>query len=127
MFGGRLLPIVRTFISLPAGVVRMRFWKFTFYTVLGCLPWCLILAWLGSRLGARWDEVEHLIRPIAWIVIALLVLGAALFVRHRLRAIKREEAARAALAASAATAVDPVTPSATVEPGRAADTASTDP
>jgi hypothetical protein len=85
----------------------MPFWRFTFYTVLGCLPWCLLLAWLGSRLGARWDEVEHLIRPVAWLVIALLVLGAALFVRGRLRAIKREEAERAALANAEATPAEP--------------------
>ena len=95
VFGGRLLPVVRTFISLPAGVVRMRFWRFTFYTVLGCVPWCLLLAWVGSRLGERWDELERLIRPVAWAIVALLVLGAAWFVRHRLRTIKREEAARA--------------------------------
>jgi len=96
VFGGRLLPVVRTFISLPAGVVRMPFWRFTFYTVLGCLPWCLLLAWEGARLGERWDEVEHLIRPVAWAIVALLVLGAAWFVRRRLRTIKREEAERAA-------------------------------
>ncbi len=98
-FGGRLLPVIRTFISLPAGVVRMPFWRFTFYTVIGCLPWCLLLAWLGARLGERWEEVEHLLRPFAWIIVALLVLGAAWFVRHRLRAIKREEAEREAMLA----------------------------
>ena len=56
VFVGRLLPVIRTFISLPAGVVRMGFWRFTFYTVLGCLPWCLAPTWVGALLGERWSR-----------------------------------------------------------------------
>ncbi len=96
VFFGRLLPVVRTFISLPAGVVRMRFWRFTLYTLLGCLPWCLVLAWLGYLLGERWAEVEAVFRPIAWAVAAALVAGGVWFVRRRLRQIRAEEAARQA-------------------------------
>ena len=51
VFFSRLLPVIRTFISLPAGVVRMPFWRFTLYTVLGCLPWTFALAWFGYVLG----------------------------------------------------------------------------
>ena len=58
VFFGRLLPVIRTFISLPAGVVRMRFWRFTVYTVLGCLPWVIALTWIGALLGERWDRAE---------------------------------------------------------------------
>ena len=58
VFVSRLLPVIRTFISLPAGIARMPFWRFTVYTVLGCLPWCVALAWLGAVLGARWETVE---------------------------------------------------------------------
>ena len=47
VFVSRLLPVIRTFISLPAGVARMPFGRFTLYTVLGCLPWTFALAWLG--------------------------------------------------------------------------------
>jgi membrane protein DedA with SNARE-associated domain len=101
VFGGRLLPVIRTFISLPAGVVRMGFWKFTIYTVLGCLPWCLFLAWLGFLLGARWETVERVFRPFAW-AIALLVLAAGIwFVLHRVRSIRREEQERRARASEA--------------------------
>jgi membrane protein DedA with SNARE-associated domain len=77
VFVSRLLPVVRTFISLPAGVARMPFWRFTLYTVLGCLPWTFALAWLGYRLGENWREVEAVLRPIAWAIgVAILVFGA---------------------------------------------------
>lgn len=54
VFFARLLPVVRTFIALPAGVARMNFLRFNVYTFLGSLPWCLALAYAGLRLGARW-------------------------------------------------------------------------
>jgi len=98
VFVGRLLPVIRTFISLPAGVVRMGFWRFTLYTFLGCLPWCLLLTWLGTLLGERWDEAERVIRPFAWAIAGILVLGFAVFVWRRIRTIKLEEAGRAARA-----------------------------
>ena len=56
VFVSRLLPVIRTFISLPAGVARMPFWRFTVYTVLGCLPWTFALAWLGLRPRRELDE-----------------------------------------------------------------------
>ena len=94
VFFGRLLPVIRTFISLPAGVVRMPFWRFTVYTVLGCLPWVIVLAWIGALLGERWDRAEAVIRPFAWVIAAALLLGLAWFVWNRIRQIRREEAAR---------------------------------
>jgi membrane protein DedA with SNARE-associated domain len=94
VFFGRLLPVIRTFISLPAGVVRMPFWRFTVYTVLGCLPWVIVLAWIGALLGERWDRAEAVIRPFAWVIGAALLLGLAWFVGNRIRQIRREEAAR---------------------------------
>ena len=96
VFFGRLLPVIRTFISLPAGVVRMNVWRFTVYTVLGCLPWVLALTWIGALLGERWDRAEAIIRPFAWAIAIALVLAVAWFVWHRIRQIRREEAARVA-------------------------------
>jgi membrane protein DedA with SNARE-associated domain len=96
VFGGRLLPVVRTFISLPAGVVRMGFWKFTIYTVIGCFPWCLLLTWLGYLLGERWEEVERVIRPFAWAIAIAILLAGIWFVRRRIRTIREEERERAA-------------------------------
>ena len=95
VFFGRLLPVIRTFISLPAGVVRMDLKRFTAYTVLGCLPWSLLLAWLGYKLGERWDEVERFIRPFSWGIAVVLLVAVVWFVWHRIRTIRSEEAERA--------------------------------
>jgi len=58
VFFSRLLPVVRTFISLPAGVTRMNFKKFCFYTLLGSLPWSFMLAYAGLIAGERWDFLK---------------------------------------------------------------------
>jgi membrane protein DedA with SNARE-associated domain len=94
VFFGRLLPVIRTFISLPAGVVRMDFWRFTLFTVLGCLPWCLLLTWLGYELGDSWESVERIFRPFAWAIAVAVVVAIVWFVWHRLRTIRAEEAER---------------------------------
>jgi membrane protein DedA with SNARE-associated domain len=52
---GRLLPVVRTFIALPAGIAKMNQAKFHLYTFIGSWPWCLALAWIGMKLGDKWD------------------------------------------------------------------------
>jgi membrane protein DedA with SNARE-associated domain len=94
VFFGRLLPVIRTFISLPAGVVRMDLRRFTVFTLLGCLPWCIALTWVGYELGANWETVERIFRPVAW-AIAIAVLAAVVwFVWHRIRTIRAETAER---------------------------------
>ncbi len=94
VFFSRLLPVIRTFISLPAGVARMPFWKFTLYTVLGCLPWTFALAGLGYALGENWDTVEKYLRPISIIVTVLIAAGIVWWVRRRI-VERRREAERA--------------------------------
>jgi membrane protein DedA with SNARE-associated domain len=92
VFVSRLLPVVRTFISLPAGVAEMPFGKFTAYTFAGCLPWTFALAGVGYGLGSRWTTVERYFRPIA-IVIAVLIVGVlAWWFVKRYRDKRREEA-----------------------------------
>jgi membrane protein DedA with SNARE-associated domain len=93
VFFGRLLPVVRTFISLPAGVARMNPWKFSLYTFLGCLPWTFGLAWLGFSLGHRWHEVERVIRPFAWIVAVLLGVAIGAWIVRRWRRVRDETTA----------------------------------
>jgi membrane protein DedA with SNARE-associated domain len=90
VFFSRLLPVIRTFISLPAGVARMPFWKFTLYTFLGCLPWTFALAGLGYALGENWDTVEKYLRPISIIVAVLIAAGIVWWVRRRMRERRRE-------------------------------------
>jgi membrane protein DedA with SNARE-associated domain len=57
---GRLLPVIRTFIALPAGVARMPRLRFHVYTFIGSWPWCFVLAWIGMKLGERWDKDPRL-------------------------------------------------------------------
>jgi len=85
--------VVRTFISVPAGVARMNVVKFTFYTVLGCLPWTFALAWLGYILGDNWSSAERVIRPIAWVIAAIIVVGGLWWVVRRWRRVRDEYAA----------------------------------
>src|SRR5918998_1914417 len=68
VFVSRLLPVVRTFISLPAGVARMPFGRFTIYTFLGCLPWTFALTWAGVVLGDNWETVLRYGEPISWAI-----------------------------------------------------------
>ncbi|HUI40400.1 MAG TPA: DedA family protein [Terriglobia bacterium] len=62
VFFARLLPVIRTFIALPAGVARMSFLRFNLYTFAGSLPWCWALAYAGMRLGARWEVLRDYFR-----------------------------------------------------------------
>lgn len=75
VFVTRLLPVIRTFISFPAGVSRMPFWRFTIYTFLGCVPWSFALAWAGVLLGDNWEVFLRHSRPV---VIGVGVATAAL-------------------------------------------------
>ncbi len=72
-FVSRLLPVVRTFISFPAGVARMNFAKFLTYSFLGSLPWCWALAYGGYRFGARWEELRETMRPFDYPIAAVVV------------------------------------------------------
>jgi membrane protein DedA with SNARE-associated domain len=84
VFFTRLLPVVRTFISLPAGVARMPFWRFTAFTLAGCIPWVLLLAFIGQQVGARWETWKDSLHYVDYAVVALVVIGAvALVVRSR--------------------------------------------
>jgi membrane protein DedA with SNARE-associated domain len=93
VFLSRLLPVVRTFISLPAGVAEMPFWRFTLYTVLGCLPWCFALTLLGAVLGDRWTVAEDFIRAFAWVVVAAIVIVGVAVIRRRWTTVRAEYAA----------------------------------
>jgi membrane protein DedA with SNARE-associated domain len=84
VFFTRMLPIVRTFISLPAGVARMPFWRFTILTALGCLPWILMLTLIGREVGDNWEQWKDNLHYVDYAVAAAIVLGALwLFLRRR--------------------------------------------
>ena len=77
VFISRLLPVVRTFISYPAGIVRMDVKRFSVYTVLGSLPFCFALAYVGVALGPHWEDIRGLFRyfDIAGIVGVVVLIG----------------------------------------------------
>ena len=82
----RCLPIIRTFISLPAGVARMPFWKFTTLTVIGCIPWCLLLAYAGMAVGDNWESLQKQLHWFDYAVAVMILAGIVwMFVRYRRR------------------------------------------
>ena len=88
VFVGRLVPVIRTFISFPAGLARMPMLKFQIYSFVGSLPWCLALAYAGVVLGARWDSdptFRRVFHEFDALVVAVLFAGFAWFVWTRWR------------------------------------------
>ena len=71
----RMLPVIRTFIALPAGIARMPRVKFHIYTFLGSWPWCFILAWAGMKLGANWRSLGKYFHQLDAVIGVLLVAG----------------------------------------------------
>lgn len=92
IFFSRLLPVVRTFISFPAGVARMHLGKFIIYTFVGSFPWCLGLAFAGFQLGEHWERIREIMRPFdVPIIIAFLILVALYIFQHIRRALPEHE------------------------------------
>ena len=89
VFIGRLLPVVRTFIALPAGIARMPRLRFHVYTFLGSWPWCFALAWLGMKLGENWRVVGKYLHKFDAVILVVLVVAIVWFVwshwQNRLR------------------------------------------
>ena len=86
VFFTRMLPIIRTFISLPAGVARMPFWRFTILTLAGCIPWVLLLTFIGKEAGDNWESWKDSLHYVDYAVLAMIVGGLAwLFIRSRRR------------------------------------------
>jgi membrane protein DedA with SNARE-associated domain len=90
IFVSRLMPVVRTFISLPAGLARMPLVRFTVYTFLGSYPFCFALAYFGYTMGEHWQELESYFRQYDVLILILLVAGAAWWVRRHLAAERAE-------------------------------------
>lgn len=90
VFVARLLPVVRTFISFPAGISRMSFGKFTVLSFLGSFPWSLGLAYGGYILGEHWEDLRRVMRPFDIPIIAAVLLLAGFYVYHRLKTTGQE-------------------------------------
>ncbi|PIQ72849.1 alkaline phosphatase [Candidatus Roizmanbacteria bacterium CG03_land_8_20_14_0_80_35_26] len=89
-FFSRILPIVRTFISLPAGVAKMNFWKFSFFTFFGSLIWSGLLAYIGFVLGKNWYTLSGYYRKFEYLIVfAVLALGI-YYIVHKLQKLRKK-------------------------------------
>ncbi len=83
IFFSRLLPVVRTFISFPAGVARMNVPRFILYTMVGSFPWCLGLAYIGMKLGQNWNTLGGYFHKFDMVIGSLIFIGFIYYVyRH---------------------------------------------
>jgi membrane protein DedA with SNARE-associated domain len=99
VFFSRMLPIIRTFISLPAGVAKMPFWRFTVLTIAGCLPWVFLLAFIGKEAGDNWESWKDNLHYVDYAVAALILAGIAWLLVRWFR--RRRDGAAAADASGA--------------------------
>lgn len=88
VFFSRLLPGIRTFISLPAGMAKMDIKKFSIYTFLGSLIWSAMLAYIGYYFGENWKALEPIYRKFEIVVAVGLILGALWYINHKLKFVK---------------------------------------
>ena len=75
-----MLPIIRTFISLPAGVAKMPFWRFSVLTLAGCIPWVFMLTFIGKQAGDNWEKWKDSLHYVDYAVAAIIVGGVAYLV-----------------------------------------------
>lgn len=85
VFLGRLLPGVRTFISLPAGITQMDQGRFLLYSFMGMLPWSIVFTWIGYKLGQNWLMVREALHNFDLLIIGLLVAAVVWFIWHKLK------------------------------------------
>lgn len=90
VFFSRVLPIVRTFISLPAGIAEMNFTKFSLFTFVGSLIWSTLLAYLGFMLGNNWKTVEIYYRKFEYVVFAGLIITAGYYLYHKIKTLRKK-------------------------------------
>jgi len=91
IFVGRLLPLIRTVISLPAGFGRMNFRKFLLYTFLGSLPWNYALTFVGYALGSNWETILDITKYIDIVIVVAVLVLLIWFIIHRIRVIRRQK------------------------------------
>jgi membrane protein DedA with SNARE-associated domain len=89
-FFSRIFPIVRTFISLPAGVARMNFWRFSFFTFFGSLIWSGFLAYIGFVLGKKWNAIHGIYQKFEFLIIFVGVIVIIYYVMHKIKKLRKK-------------------------------------
>lgn len=95
-FFSRLLPVVRTYISLPAGIAKMPFVKFCIYSFLGSFPWCYLLAYAGYLLGSQFEQLNTVFHGLDVVILVVLVALVVFYIWHHVRNDRKARAARLA-------------------------------
>ncbi len=92
VFVSRLLPVVRTYISIPAGIAKMNIWKFIIYTFTGSFIWSTGLAYGGYLLGENWESLRNAMRPFDPLILALIIVAIGLYVWRHIKNRREEKA-----------------------------------
>jgi len=87
---GRLLPVIRTFISFPAGIARMNFTKFLLYSFIGSFPFCLLLAYIGEKLGDNWDTLRVYFHRFDLLIGIVIIAAIALYIWRHIKHMRRK-------------------------------------
>lgn len=90
VFLARILPVVRTFISLPAGLAEMNIWKFSLFTFIGSLIWSAALAYLGFYLGSNWQSLENYYRKFEYAIVAGIVILAFIYINKKVKELRKK-------------------------------------
>jgi len=91
VFAGRLLPVIRTYISFPAGIAKMNFRNFTIYTFLGALPWTALFAWLGIKMGANWEQIREKLHNFDMAILVIVILAIGLYIFRHINNTKKSK------------------------------------
>src|SRR3989344_2889267 len=84
-FRGRVLPFIRTYFSIPAGISRVPFWSFTLSCFVGSFIWSYFLGWIGFKLGENWSDVRHTFRQVDWILALVILAGLSWWIVRHIR------------------------------------------
>jgi membrane protein DedA with SNARE-associated domain len=90
VFFSRMLPVIRTFISLPAGIEKMPPGRFTLYTTAGCVPWVFALTGVGYALGQSWDKILGPFKVVSYTIAGLIVVAVITYLFRRRRTQSQE-------------------------------------
>jgi len=87
---GRMLPVIRTFISFPAGIAKMNFWRFMIYSFIGSFPFCLLLAYIGKKMGDNWNTLRAYFHQFDLVIGIVIVAGIVWYVWRHLNNMKKD-------------------------------------